>query len=125
MLKYCGIALTALFTVLLLRGQKSDFAGFAALAAAMLLLGAAVKEYLPAMTFLAETAEGTAFEGHLATLTKALGITLAVQFTAEICRDAGEGGLASKLELVGKAQILLLSIPLLRELMTLAGSVMG
>ncbi len=45
-------------------------------------------------------------------LLKAAGVTYLTQFGAELCRDAGEGAIASKIELVGKAAVLLLATPL-------------
>lgn len=125
MLKYCGAALCALIAVLVLRSQKSEFAGLVSLAASVILLSAASVTFFPVIEFVSETVEETGFSEYLATLMKALGITLAVQLCAEVCRDAGESSLASKLELVGKAEILILCLPLIRELITLAGEIVG
>ncbi len=113
----------ALVGIIILRGQKSDFAGLVSLAASVILLGASVAAFLPVIEFVLETVEGTGFAEYLATLTKALGITLAVQLSADVCRDAGESSIASKLELVGKAEILVLCLPLIRDLITLAGEI--
>ena len=114
MLRYCGAALIALAAVLALRGQKSEFAGLVSLAAGVILFGAAAGNFLPALRELVLLLESSAFGCYAGTLMKALGVTLAAQFTAELCRDAGEGALASKLELAGKAEILLLSVPLVK-----------
>ncbi len=124
MIKYCGVALCALTAVIVLRGQKSEFAGIVALAAAVLLFGAAAVEFWPVLSELRRMIEGTSFEGCLSTLVKALGITLAVQFSAELCRDAGESAIASKLELVGKAEMILLCLPLIGKLLGLAAELM-
>ena len=124
MIKYCGVALCALTAVIVLRGQKSEFAGIAAFAAAVLLFGAAVAEFLPVLSELERMIKGTGFESCLPTMTKALGITLVVQFSAELCRDAGESSIASKLELVGKAEIVLLALPLIGKLLGLAAELM-
>lgn len=124
MIKYCGVALCALTAVIVLRGQKSEFAGIVALAAAVLLFGAAAAEFWPVLSELRRMIEGTSFEGCLSTLVKALGITLAVQFSAELCRDAGEAAIASKLELVGKAEMILLCLPLIGKLLGLAAELM-
>ncbi len=120
MIKYCGAAICALTAIIVLRGQRSEFAGIVALAASTLLFGAAAVELYPLIKMLGEMLEGTSFEGYLEALVKALGITLAVQFSSELCRDAGESAIASKLELVGKAELILLCIPLIKELLTLA-----
>lgn len=124
MIKYCGIALCALAAILILKGMKSEFSGIVALAAAVILFGVAAVEFYPTLKMLKELISGTSFEGYMSTLVKALGITLAVQFSAELCRDAGESAIASKLELVGKAEILLLCLPLINELITLAAGFM-
>ena len=124
MIKYCGVALCALTAVIVLRGQKSEFAGIVALAAAVLLFGVAAAMFWPVLSELRRMSEGTSFEGCLSTLIKALGITLAVQFSSELCRDAGESAIASKLELVGKAEMILLCLPLIGKLLGLAAELM-
>ena len=125
MLRYCGAAMTALAAVLILRGQKSEFAGIVSLAAGALLFGMAASACFPAFRELIVPLEDGALSGYTATLLKALGITLAAQFGAELCRDAGEGALASKLELAGRAELMLLALPLIRELTALAAAMMG
>ena len=125
MLKYCGAALCALAAVLVLRSQKSEFSGLVSLAASVILLGAAMVTFLPIVEFVSQTVVGTGFSEYLTVLMKALGITLTIQLCAEVCRDAGEASLASKLELVGRAEILILCLPLIRDLITLAGSIVG
>ena len=125
MLRYYGAALIALAAILALRGQKSEFAGMVSLAAGILLFGGAAEAFLPALREIGALLEGSALGGYAATLMKALGVTLAAQFTAELCRDAGEGALASRLELAGRAEILLLALPLIRELLALAAGLLG
>ena len=124
-LKYCGAAILALCAILVLRAQKSDFYGFVGLAAAVLLLGAAAGRYLPEAARIGELISDSGFASYAAVLTKAFGVTLAVQLTSEICRDAGESALASKLELVGKAELIVLCLPLIRELTGLAVRIMN
>ena len=125
MIKYCGAALIALFAVLLLRAQKSEFSGIVSFAAGILLLGAAVVTLTPTLEMVGNLIEGSGFKSNFTALIKALGITLAVQFTSELCRDAGESSIASKLEFIGKAEILLLCLPLLNELLAFAGQLIG
>lgn len=52
-------------------------------------------------------------ELYLLTLLKILGIAYIAEFGAQICRDAGEGTIASKIEMAGKILILLLAIPII------------
>lgn len=124
MLKYCAVTLIALSAVLIMRGIKSEFAGFAALASSILLMGSALVLFEPVLQYINELTANTAFQGYMTPLLKALGITVTVQFAAEICRDSGESSLASKLELIGKAEILLLCLPLAKELISLAETIL-
>ncbi len=124
MIKYCAAALCALAAILFMRTEKSDFAGFVGIAASAVLLGGAVMTAVPVFEYVSDTVSGTVFASYLSTLVKAIGITVAVQFVSELCRDMGEGALGAKLELVGKAEILLLCLPLAKELMELAAEIL-
>ena len=50
---------------------------------------------------------------HLSTLLRIMGVAYVAEYGAQICKDAGEGSLAVKVELAGKLVILSLSIPLI------------
>lgn len=56
-------------------------------------------------------------ELYLTTLLKILGIAYIAEFGAQICRDAGEGTIASKIEMVGKILILVLALPIFAAIM--------
>lgn len=124
MIKYCAVALCALAAILFMRGAKNDFAGFVGIAASAVLLGGAAATAIPVFEYVNSTVSGTVFASYLSTLMKAVGVTVAVQFVSEICRDSGESALASKLELAGKAEILVLCLPLAGELMELAKEIL-
>lgn len=47
---------------------------------------------------------------------KAAAICMITQITSELCRDSGEGAIASAAELWGRGSILLLSLPIIRTL---------
>jgi stage III sporulation protein AD len=49
-----------------------------------------------------------------------MGIALLTQFCADVCRESGESGAASTVELTGKMEILLLCLPLLDEILSAA-----
>jgi stage III sporulation protein AD len=55
---------------------------------------------------------------------KALGICLLTQLASDACRDAGEQGLANKVDLVGKATLLTMAIPLFERVGGMAVALM-
>ena len=50
-------------------------------------------------------------------LLKIIGIAYISEFGAEICKDAGETSIASKIELAGKVIIMVMAIPILTSLL--------
>lgn len=54
---------------------------------------------------------------YFSTILKVIAIAYITEFGAQICRDAGEGAIASKVELGGKVLIMVIAIPILAALM--------
>lgn len=54
---------------------------------------------------------------------KMTGIAYVCQFAAELCRDAGEGSMAGKIEFAGKLMILTLSMPIVYQLLDVVSSI--
>lgn len=50
---------------------------------------------------------------YLDTILKIIGIAYIAEFGAQVTRDAGQGSIASKIELAGKVLIMVLAIPIL------------
>lgn len=53
---------------------------------------------------------------YLETILKIIGIAYVAEFASQITKDAGQGTLASKIELAGKILILAMAIPILTVL---------
>jgi len=56
---------------------------------------------------------------YITTILKIIGIAYIAEFGAQVCRDAGENAIASKIELGGKVLIMVLGIPILIALLDL------
>ncbi len=54
---------------------------------------------------------------YFSTILKVIAIAYITEFGAQVCRDAGECAIASKIELAGKVLIMVLAIPILAALM--------
>jgi len=54
--------------------------------------------------------------GHVTTVLKIIGIAYAAEFGSQICVDAGESAIASKIELGGKVLIMAVSAPIIISL---------
>lgn len=112
-----GLAVGMAVIALTLRtGSKSYAAVFSLLAGAALLLmlmqplGEAVR------VFADITAKAQVQSGQVALVFKLLGVAFAAEFAAQACRDAGEEGLAMRVELGAKVALLGISAPLFEQL---------
>lgn len=54
---------------------------------------------------------------YLVTVLKVIGIAYIAEFGSQVCKDTGEGTIASKIELGGKILIMVLALPILTALM--------
>lgn len=61
---------------------------------------------------------------YLTLLLKIIGIAYITEFGAEICKDAGESSIASKIELAGKVTIVFLAVPIITSLLDLVIKIM-
>lgn len=56
---------------------------------------------------------------YITTIFKIVGIAYISEFGAQVCRDAGEAAIASKIEFAGKVLIMVLAVPILIALLNL------
>ncbi len=124
-MRLCGIAVLGLCAVLILREKNTVFAalcgGATVLVIALYLLEGGA---LTAVQTIADAAAESAFSEYAAILLKALGIAYISAFTAELCKSAGEGMLASAAVLAGKGELILLSLPLISRLLEIAAELL-
>ena len=102
--------------VLTIRRMREDFAPALAIAATIAMLAVLLRLAMPVLDFTKSLANSYGMGGYLGIMMKALGIALCSRVCAEICRDCGENSIAVKVELGGKVGILLLSLPLLQQI---------
>ncbi len=99
---------------LLVRQSKPEMAVFLAVAAGLIifyLLLDKISDILTVLTSLAEEAGINLL--YLETVLKIVGIAYLADFGSQICRDAGEGAVAAKIEFGAKILILVLAVPVL------------
>lgn len=121
--KICALAVVGAMTVALLRKFGSDFAVMVKICAGIVLVGAVVLSITPIVNYVNELSEEVG-NGRLSEsvelMLRVLAVALITHVSANICRDCGESTLASYLELGGKVEILVLSLPMVKGIVDLA-----
>lgn len=118
-IKMCGIILCALVVCLVFKNLHAEYSLFIRIGITCFATVATLAVFYPVLSFVDEISKNTAVYNYIPTLIKALGIAFAVQITADVCNDAQETSLANRITLFGKAEILVLSLPLIKNLFAL------
>lgn len=117
-LKLAAVAIVATICAVVVKKNVQELGLVLALAAGVLILSqalGAIESIRDLMETLADTA-GLA-PAILAPVIKTVGIAIVTHVSAEVCRDAKEGGIAAFLETGGAACALLVALPLMRSVL--------
>lgn len=117
-LKLCGTAILSAVCLALLGELSGRVRLPVRLSGAVLLYGGVLAFLLPLTERLGEMTEGYGLAPYVTLLLKALGIALLSEIVSSFCRDAGESGLASLVEMAAKALILLSVLPTVESLLS-------
>nr|WP_207789254.1 stage III sporulation protein AD [Neobacillus terrae] len=113
-MKIVGIALVATFLALIIKEQKPNFAFLLVVFTGcfiFLFLVDKISEIILMLEKLAINAKVNMV--YVETILKIIGIAYIAEFASQITKDAGQGAIASKIELAGKILILAMGIPIL------------
>lgn len=80
-------------------------------ASIFILLMSKIKVIVDLLQNLADQANISSY--YLLIVLKIVGVAYLAEFGAQICRDAGEGALATKIELAAKVAVIVLAIPII------------
>ena len=123
-IRIIGIGLITALLSLFIKQQRPELAVMLPMlgaAAILFVIAPYLKEILSMFETIAEEAGLKSLYLHL--VIKIIGVAYLCQFASELCKDAGEGSMASKIELAGKVMILTLSMPVIYQLLDLVGSI--
>lgn len=117
-IKIIGIGLVALIIIILLKQYKPEFAIYISLLAGVLILLLVIDQLSEIISLLQSLASKVSINStFLALLLKITGIAFLAEFAVSVCKDAGEGAIASKIEIGSKIIIIAMSIPIISSLL--------
>ena len=119
-LQIAALAVLAAALAFVLRTLGAKGAPALTVAAGLAFVAYAVARYGEALTAIREMAERAGVSDGVGVILRMIFVGILCAVAAEICRDVGESTLATRVEICGKAEILLLALPFLLELVNLA-----
>jgi len=118
------VASAAVIIVLItvtLRDIKKEYAVILSVIGAVTLLAWGIGRIEPVAQKISELAELSGIEHEYSEiLLKALGISITTRMAHDVCFDAGESAIASKVDFCGKIALMLISLPLFERLLSIA-----
>lgn len=126
MIKAGIIGVTGILLAVSLKNYKAEYGIYVALAVCLIMLEYIMRYFLQILSGI-EMLRGYLQDhySYLSLLLKAVGATYACEFCAGICRDAGYGGVAGQMEMLGKVYILSMGMPVLLSLMESIQTIAG
>lgn len=118
-IKACGIVLCSLVVCIIFKRLKEEFSLFVRIAITISVFAVSLSIFYPVLSYVSEISNNTSIQPYIPILFKALSIAFAVQITADICNDSGESALAERISFFGRAEILVISLPLIKNLFVL------
>ncbi len=116
--KIGAIAVCSTLLILILRQKNPLYATLTALAAACLMIFFSLDSFgsiFESFTSLFE--RGGIDSEYYKSVVKVIAVAYFTEITAALCRDAGENGIATKLELGGRVSVLILTMPAVTNLL--------
>lgn len=126
MIKAGMIGVVSILFAVSLKAYKAEYGIYVAVAVCLILLEYIMRYFLQILSGM-EILRGYLRDhySYLALLLKAVGATYACEFCAGICKDAGYGGVAGQIEMLGKVYILSVGMPVLASLMESIQNIAG
>ncbi len=118
-----GAGLICAVLAVVLGQYRPEYRTLVSLGAGVLILMLVLENILPAVQQIESVFSLTGMDlNYGEILMKAVGICFFTQLASDVCRDAGEGSAASKIEFAGRCAVLVISLPLFTEVLELASA---
>lgn len=126
MAKLAAVGVTAVVLSAVLKKNTPELALLLALAAGLWMLAQAAVGLGAAAALMRELAgQAGLSEALLEPVVKTVALSILTKLTSEICKSAGEGGVAAFVETAGAALALLAALPLVRAVAQLMGELLA
>ena len=121
-IKAAAIAIISALCILLIKKSNQELGLSAALAAAAVICFTSVQLFESILELVRYAISQTGLSSALfLPIIKCVGIAVIVKITAGLCKDAGQSGIASAVELLGSAAALFTALPLISSLLETIG----
>lgn len=121
-----GLAVLSAVLCVIVRQMRPELALGVSIACGVIVMGAVISMLAPSVELISQLTDSAGLDGgYSRTLFKALAVCYISQLGSDCCRDAGESAIASKIELAGKAAVVVISLPVFSSLAEMVTELLG
>jgi len=109
-----GLGFVVTLLILIIKQQRPEIAVQLSLALATIIFLMVLSKINVVLNLFRDMADKANISSlYLNTILKIIGIAYVTEFGAQVCRDAGEGAVAGKIEFAGKVLVMVMAIPII------------
>lgn len=124
-MRIAAIAIVGVIMASIVKSFKPEFSIYVVLATIVIIFLMALNKLTAVFQLLSSVyGEMTYGKDFFPIIVKVLVVAYLADFTSQLCKDAGEGAIGSKVELAGKIVIFYLSMPILLAILELINSIL-
>ena len=118
--KICAVAILFASLCVVIKHFRAEFIIPTRVAITIIICGVVITLIDPIIEYFNNIMEQTLPLEYMKIILKSLAIAFIVQISSEICRDCGENNIASGIETIGKIEIILLSLPMINNIISMS-----
>lgn len=122
--KICAVGIIFAIICVLIKNCRSEFLIPTRLAGVILIFGVLVVLLSPIIKFLHSIMGESIPIEYMEIILKTLAIAYMTQISSEMCRECGESSIAFGVEAVGKIEIIILSLPMINNIISMSGELL-
>lgn len=122
MIKIALVAISGMTLALLVGGMRRDISIWITIICGIIIFFFGIRKFDYIVDMFHELADFTGIdEKYIKVILKMIGIAYVSEFTASICKDAGQNAIAGQVEFFGKMSMIVVSLPVLQSLLETIG----
>jgi stage III sporulation protein AD len=124
-LQIVGLGIISSIIIVVLKTQRPEIAIQVSIITGIVIFILIINKLAAVLALLSSfSAKANIDMTYMGLLLKIIGIAYISEFGAEICKDAGEAAIASKIELAGKVIVMVLAVPIVTSLLDIIIKIM-
>ena len=126
MFQIAAIGLAGTLLSLAVRSYRPEFSVYISIACGIILFMTVIAQFSDILSVVSDVFSRSGYaNSYFPVLLKILAIAYLTDLISQVCRDAGENGIASKTEMAGKIFILYVSLPVFTSILSMIDILLG